>query len=370
MYEHLNLKAWPFQTVPDEDFAQIWAGRKQTKKDLEHLIWRMQFAPKSSIRLLWANLGMGKTHTLLHIRHLCKQTQGKLVPVYAVMPNNPSNFIDIYRAIVSDLPFNYLGDQLVKVGIDSSGSVALHPMFSKSPGIVSALLAMRSGDMERVIAAQQWLRAQPGLTAKDLRTVGVSYRIKTTEDAIIALSVLIKLISYKVAPVGKLVIMLDEYQRIGELRQSVRQSINAGLHTLYNANPNGLEIFLSFSFGNQDNVMFLVSNELKSRAELQSIKLDVLNEGEALDFFRDLLTQFRVNEDSQWAFPFSPNAVKEMIVLISKEKTLTPRRLMLYANHILMEKISSSTEKAIGEISVNDIREVLSNSNLGAMDQD
>ena len=69
MYEFLNLKAWPFQTVPDEEFAQNWAGRPQTKQDLGHLIWRMQFASKSGLRLLWANLGMGKTHTLLHLQH-------------------------------------------------------------------------------------------------------------------------------------------------------------------------------------------------------------------------------------------------------------------------------------------------------------
>jgi len=81
MYEHLNLRAWPFQVVPDSEFATIWAGRRRTKKQLERLIWKMQFAPKSGLHLLWANFGMGKTHTLLHLQHLCQQTQGRLIPV-------------------------------------------------------------------------------------------------------------------------------------------------------------------------------------------------------------------------------------------------------------------------------------------------
>lgn len=370
MYESLNLKSWPFQTVPDEAFAQIWAGRQQTKKELEHLVWRMQFAPKSSLRLLWANLGMGKTHTLLHLQYLCKQTKGKLIPVYAVMPNSPGNFLDIYRAIVSNLPFVYLGDQLVKVGNDSSGSVALHPMFSKSPGVVSALLAMRSGDMERVIAAQQWLRAQPGLSTKDMRTVGVTYRIKTTEDAITALTTLVNLSTYKVLPVGKLVIMLDEYQRIGELRPSVRTGINAGVHTLYNANPTGLEILLSFSFGNQENVMFLLSDEVKSRAELQSIKLDVLTKGEAVEFLRDLLSSFRISDDERWAFPFSPNAVTLLVDKIAQERELTPRRVMHFANHVLLEKISTSGYDKIEEIEDADILKILSESKFSVLDPD
>ena len=97
MYEHLNLKAWPFQLVPDAESARIWAGRSRTKKQLERLLWKMQFAPKSGLHLLWANFGMGKTHTLLHLRHLCQQTQDRLIPLCAVMPRRVNGFLDVYR---------------------------------------------------------------------------------------------------------------------------------------------------------------------------------------------------------------------------------------------------------------------------------
>jgi len=109
MYEHLNLKAWPFQVVPDSEFATIWAGRRQTKKQLGRLLWKMQFAPKSGLHLLWANFGMGKTHTLLHLQHLCQQTKGRLIPVYAVMPKRLRGFLEVHRAIVSQLPWDFLG---------------------------------------------------------------------------------------------------------------------------------------------------------------------------------------------------------------------------------------------------------------------
>ena len=131
--------------------------------------------------------------------------------------------------------------------------------------------------------------------------------------------------------------MLDEYQRIGELKPRVLSEINAGLHSYYNEHPNGLEILLSFSFGREANVAYLLSDELKSRAEPQSISLDVLSQVEGIEFIRDLLAQFRLREEEGWAYPFSAEAVATLVKQISKTKALTPRRLMLYANHVLLE---------------------------------
>ena len=184
MYEHLNLKAWPFQVVPDEEFARVWAGRKQTKQQIDQLVKRMQFTPKSSLYLLWANFGMGKTHTLLHLQYLCQKFKNQLIPIYAFMPNRPGGFLDIYRAVVSAFPLEILTDQLIKIGSSSSGGLAQNPLFTRSPGIVNALLAYRSGDLERMVAARQWLIAQPGLTGRELHSIGVTYRFKTPEDAI------------------------------------------------------------------------------------------------------------------------------------------------------------------------------------------
>lgn len=370
MYEQLNFKSWPFQTVPDENFARVWAGRAKTKAQLDQLIRKIQLVPRSSLRLLWANFGMGKTHTLLHIRHLCNQTGNKLIPLYAVMPNRPSSFLDVYRAIISELPFAYLGDQLVKMGNVSSGNLALNPMFSRSPGVVSALLAMRGGDLERSIVARQWLTAQPGLSARDLRAIGITSRIKTAEDAILALTSLVQLATFNLKPVGKLVILLDEYQRIGELSSSIRIQINAGIHAFFNANPTNLDLTLTFSFGRQDNVAYLLSSELKSRAAPETISLDVLTEFEAFEFLRDLFNQFRIQQDDRWAYPFSPETVKAIVARIAQEKALTPRRLMLYGDHILSEVLSNREANNTSEIALDEIASLLSNSRLGALDMD
>ena len=370
MLDELNLKAWPFQTVPDGDFARIWAGRRRTKEQLDALLRKMQLTPKSGLRLLWANFGMGKTHTLLHIKHLCSRTGSALIPVYAVMPNRPSGFLDIYREIVSELPYEFLGEQLVKVGYQAPGGVALHPMFARAPGLVNALLAMRSGELERTMPARQWISAQPGLSARDLRAIGVSYRIKTAEDAIRALTALTKLATFNSKTSSKLVVLLDEYQRIGELKTITRFEINAGMHGYFNANPSGLELFLTFSFGRQDNVGYLLSGELKSRAVPETLSLDVLSKTEALAFLRELLETFRLKPDGRWAYPFSPDALECMVEQIARTKALTPRRLMLYGDHILQQSIILRTGGLTSQITSQEVHQWLSDASLGTLDVD
>jgi len=164
--------------------------------------------------------------------------------------------------------------------------------------------------------------------------------------------------------------MLDEYQRIGELKPRIRSEINAGLQGYFNECPNGLELILSLSCGREDNVAYLLSDELKSRAELRSISLDVLSQTEAISFIRDLLAQFRLHEEERWAYPFSPQAVETLVKHIAKTKALTPRRLMLYANHVLLESQLPSDPERTLEITAQEVHELVADPRLGAMDVD
>jgi len=370
MFEHLNLKAWPFQVVPDREFATIWAGRPRTKRQLERLLRKMQFVPKSGLHLLWANFGMGKTHTLLHMQHLCEQTDGGLVPVYAKTPERITKFLDVYESIASVLPYRFLGEQLVRLGNSWSSSLSLHPAFSKSPGVIRALLAIRGGDPEEVATARQWIIGKPGIPTNHLRRIGLTYRIKTPEDALNALSALTTLATFRTSSQRKLVLMMDEYQRVGELKARVRSEVNAGIHSYYNEHPKGVEIVLSFSFGREDNVAYLLSDGLKSRAEPQTISLDVLSQGEGIEFIRDLLAQFRLSDDDHWAFPFSPLAVETLVAQIAKKKALTPRRLMVFANHVLLETQLDRESDDSREITAEEVRELLSDPDLGTLDSD
>jgi hypothetical protein len=375
-YENFNLNEWPFRIAADEKFASVWAGRPKTKQQLDRLLLKMTMVPKSGLQLFWANFGMGKTHTLYHLKYRCQQTKGQLIPIYAVMPKRSTGFLELYRAIVqaflNEEMREYLGKQLIELSQASKGvSIALHPMFSKSPGVVKALLAIRNGDIEETSSAMQWLSGQPGLDSRIVRLLGINSRIRTPEEAINSLSALINLAVWGGKKPKQLLLMIDEFQLIGELRQNVISQINSSLHTIFNEHPIGLQLLLTFSFGKKENVEYLLSSELKSRADLNSISLDVLNREDAAAFFLDLLEQFRIKKTDEGhpLFPFSQKAVNTMLLTIERKKVLTPRRIMLYADYVLTEHMINANDTVI-EISDDEMVSLLSDPQLGAMDVD
>jgi hypothetical protein len=185
------------------------------------------------------------------------------------------------------------------------------------------------------------------------------------------LTALTKLATYRAAgATAKMLIMVDEYQRVGELPPKTLKEINAGLHTYFNANSTGLELMLSFSFGRFDNVKYLLSSELKSRAEVETIKLDVLKTDEASEFMQDLLSQFRVQSDVDWAYPFTPAAIRLMIQQVAKQKTITPRRLMKYGDHLLSKCVMLSDNRKAIEIGADLVQAWLSDPELYSLDDD
>jgi len=374
-YEYYNLSEWPFRTSADENYSSVWAGRAKTKEQLDRLLRKIALIPKSGLHVFWANFGMGKTHTLYYLKHNCSKTGGQIIPIYAVMPKRSTGFLELYREIVqaflSPEMRDYLGRQLVDLGQNSKGaSVALHPMFSRSPGIVKALLTIRNGDIEATTAAMQWLTAQPGLDSRSLNALGLTYRIKTPEDAINALSALINLAVWAGKQQKQLLLMIDEFQRVGELRQNIVSQVNSSLHTVFNAHPVGLQILLTFSCGKKENVDYLLSAELKSRAEPQSIMLDVLKTEEGTEFLADLLSSFRItSNDEKIFYPFTRESALALMNYISSKKVLTPRRIMLYSGHLLEQYILDHDVPENG-IGFSEFNPYLNDPNLGSLDID
>lgn len=365
MYENLNFKEWPFQIVPDEKYASHWAGRVKTKQELEKLRRSILLAPKSSIFILWANFGMGKTHTLLFLKNKCLEGTN-IVPLYVIMPKRVTGFLDLYGAIINELPFDFLIQQLNRLGNTAPNGVALHPMFNRCPSVVNALLAMRGNEIERTIIARQWLQGKPGLTASNLHSIGVFGRIKSVEDCLNSLQSLISLMTFNNAK--RTLIMIDEYQRIGELRQSVLHEINASIRSLYNCCPTNLEVILSFSFGNKDNVKFLLSDELRVILNPQTINLDVLSIEEGIEFLQDLFYQFRINENgTNKSYPFTESSLKQIVAYINTKKSITPRRLMLYTDYVLKSFLLNSEVPSSG-IEYKSIAAYLEDPDLGNLD--
>ncbi len=80
-YPHLNLREWPFQVVPDDRFLGVWADRKDILNDVQMILNTLLRREQSTINILWAWFGAGKSHTLKHISFLCHTYFQGLLPI-------------------------------------------------------------------------------------------------------------------------------------------------------------------------------------------------------------------------------------------------------------------------------------------------
>ena len=141
-------------------------------------------------------------------------------------------------------------------------------------------------------------------------------------------------------PGSRVLWLLDEFQRIERVGSRTRDEINAGLHSTFNACPNGLSLFLSFSGKPQANLPKWFSHELRDRIGRTKVMiLPPMLLNEALVFVRDVLAQFRPTGFSHKSpyFPFNKSACKAVIEEIDKEGDIKPRAIMQAFSAVLEE---------------------------------
>jgi hypothetical protein len=329
-FSHLCFSEWPFQVVPDHRFSRIWADRVELYKTVEKVLRRMARTPQVSIYLIWAWYGAGKSHTLQHMVHLSTERYPELHPVYTVFPKAVRSFLDLYRTLMMHLEADVLADRYSKAARDTAPE-----LLQKTLDMPSEFLAIMKylciGDDRSKDIAMQWLRAEkPHMST--LRSMGINSRIETVDDAVRALRCIISLIAFRHKS-DRLVWMIDEFQRIGDLRQSVRSEINAGLHSTFNECPNNFSLILSFSVRNQATLDAMLSPELLDRARMQpSISIPPLTMDQARVFVDDLLHAFRLTDrlPPSTFFPFEEGAINAILEYIEADPAieLKPRSIM------------------------------------------
>ncbi len=177
----------------------------------------------------------------------------------------------------------------------------------------------------------EWLRADTGISKRELAAIGVRNTIRTSDEAIRAMVILTGLVANG-SETSKLLLMLDEFQRIDQLPPRARRDINAGIHTLFNACPEGLCIVLSFSFGNPANINFLLAEEVTSRTDPDSIQLSKMTLAEAVEFVQEILEHHRSPDGAEPFFPFTKEGLEAVLQRTSK---LTPREIMKHLDVVL-----------------------------------
>lgn len=360
---HLALSGWPFQTTPDETFAQIWADRNGVREEVQKLIFRWTRVDRSTLHLLWADLGAGKTHTLKYIcRYLEKHRDLCILPVYSVMPKQMKSFLDVYRVVMSGFDLDAFADMFASVYRRPGGRKAANEeVFPYIPDACAALRNVQSDNRREADIAINWLKGTAGLTRRQLEPLGINRLIKTTDDAVAILSGFIRIVQLT-GTYRRVVVMLDECQRIGGSKLSIGRDINTGIQTWYDCNPNRLTLMLSFGSGEERFVRHLLSPELLSREDHQHLSMPLLAMAEAKKFIEDLLKCFRVPGSSPSAWhPFSEQQVDTIVSCVTNngQARVTPRALMKACDAVLSEVDYQIATTGKSDLAIDDLATIV-----------
>lgn len=354
-YPHLHLTDWPFRIVPDESYCTFIADRKQVVQDISSMLRNLSRRDASTIHILWAWYGAGKTHTLRHIAHLCNTRYPSLVPVYNEFPRGTRSFLNLYAAFVSGLDLELVQNAYEDVFMSPQKEEAQRRLEQEFPDLSNALAMILMGNQREMTTANFWLRGEK-VPLRDLRDIGISSRIETAEQALRVIAWLLRLFNWastQDSTVSRILWMIDEFQRIEQCRRPTRQEINGCLSALINLCPRSFSLFLSFSGPPSKKMPSWMSKGLADRIGMERVMLlPPLISDEAHTFICDVLKHFRDTSSSSVprTFPFTDEAVEAVVDIVRSRSELKPRSILQTCNAVLEEadlKIEDGTMSVI-----------------------
>jgi hypothetical protein len=337
-----HFTASPFSIVADENAAACWAGRKQTLAQLRRLATAWSNRADSTLDVMWANLGAGKTHALFHLKHVLEGAPAPTPIVSFVdVPEDVSNFLDLYKKIVPTLPLRQIAEFGLKV-----------PQ-TRSPAKLSrAFRAMVFGAENEQRLALDWICAgRPGL--RELKAItGIDSRIESDSDSETVLSELVRIAA---ANRQRFVLLLDEFQRVGHIRtEKKREALLAHVRTLFSRNPTHLSMVLAIGSRVEKTALDLLPPELRTIMSMRpSITLPELTAVEASEFVAQRFGWYRPGQYAGGDLsPFTVEQVGTIIsYLCSEAKTrLIPRTILqvlgiVYDDFLKRHEITCSKEE-------------------------
>jgi hypothetical protein len=360
-----DFKYWPFDLVPRPGEPLVWADRSTLKEQVTRLGRRMGRHEAVSLHLLWADFGAGKTHTLLYFKQEAERGEfGSVLPLYCALPKGCRQFLDIYRAIVRSVPA-----ALLRATYDNACKTAGRGRVDEELNLIWAALprcfrTIAIGGDEQRAAALGWLHSEPGLSTRMLHSLSIVGRIKSTDEAVLALQGIIRLLN--LAGHKRVVLLVDEFQRVEALRKQQQDDINAGLHGFFNACGAGMSLVLSFSFGVEGNVKYFLNNELLSRVDPLRISIPSMTSPEGLTFLTEILEGARRHE-STWSV--TNDVLPRIVDELHSRFKLTPRRLLKAAGLVFELAAIDIEDGAISSLSGEYVSKMVANGDFDRIDQ-
>lgn len=366
----LGLTRWPFSPIPSGEDALVWAGRPELRHQVDRLLTSWRLDDSNSLYLIWATWGAGKTHFLYFLRQQVEAVSEFVsAAAYCEAPSGSFHFLDLYRQIVRSLPIGKFLEPVACKLATRLNDLGM-PSIDRRLDVEKALWYMATDAGGKGHIASRWLQSASGVTQKELNSAGITCPVKGTSDAASVLAALCNLLSDCSEASTRLLLLLDEYQRVGALSPARRNEISDGLLTLFNSSRRGVKIFLSLRSGDYDNVRIIVPPALVSRANREAFKIDELSGQLGVTFVAELLSQVRPPGNWEAYYPFTHDTVEGVLADLQSVGPVTPRRVLQCLGYILSTANSARQISTSQPISLGEMRAIISSPDYDAVRTD
>jgi hypothetical protein len=247
------------------------------------------------------------------------------------MPEQPRRFMDLYRQIIDVLPL----ERVIPILQSQSCNADLKK---------AAQALQHGGERERTIARGWLAGGRPHL--KDLReATGIANRV---EDDIAAGQLLADLARAVASAETRLVLLVDEFQRLSSAVPRARAAILATLRSVFSMSPVYFSTIVAIASRAESTAIDLLPGELRTLMGVKpTVSLPAMNEEEDCEFLRKRLAFFRPEKYSGGAYaPFGEECVRLVVHHIASkgQGLLTPRTLLQTCGYVWDEFLQRDCE--------------------------
>jgi hypothetical protein len=260
--------------------------------------------------------------------------------------------MDLHHAIVSAMDFSWAtkveDKTLLRVIRECSD-------LSWRSDLESAFRFLKHANESTRSVVNSWL-AGVRIPLSTLKPLGIMRRIESIEDSITIISALFRLLN-TIKGTSSVALMIDEFQQAGELARRKLTEVSIFLQKLFDANPEGLQMFLAFTTGEKETAEQLLGNALFNRVS-NNLELPEFDDKEALQFLQELLMLHTI--DGSPSKIFSEDALKEIVKCVSAGKThLIPRDIIKAADRVLRAADPEIEDGDLSKIDDAFVRQIL-----------
>lgn len=324
---------WPFQVVPDPGGPMVWAGRPELRERVAQFLRAFSFRPQSTIDIVWAAFGSGKTHLLYYIKQQALAC-GHMIPWYVTTPESARTFVEMYSNLMTAFPFEAMGAEVL------SAVESRRTEFD----IVPVVRALVMGSDEQKSVAFDWFRGMRVDLRSARKLISLPYKIESSDQMQRIFSQVARAL---VLGGSRVLLLIDEYQRTQAHHSNSRELLNGAILDIFNTTPKGLSIIFSCSSAQQAKVFSLLSPELIDRMKGRpAFAMPVFSHPEAMQFMMDLLSAYRPDGyKGSHSAPFSHDALEAVVKVVENQtgSLLIPRHLIQVLDAALGVAIEEKT---------------------------